>query len=788
MCNCFKFTVYIDQNELNDAYGNTDPGKLDNTLYVNYYDCDSNFQTAQYSIAGTYVENICVDTTGAQPTIYYYQDNFTNNAILSTLTNTNVECCPASPTPTPTNTPTPTLTPTPTNTPPPTPNASPTPTPTPTTIYYNLLQSCLDSTLTWYLDRNVAGGDTQLPINRRVTNDVAPHLTFTVYGYSSNISNYDQVTGFVTGSFDCIDPSPTPSNTRTPTPTQTRTPTATPTVTPTPVYSCFTIYFRTDTGTGWDSSSEACYSVGSPRTVCVIGTYATLNAAYLDGKALYTNNTFTTLFTSNNKWFQDGTTGNVFQLGNDGFIQAYSNCPTQTPTNTRTPTPTPPNTPPNTPSNTPTNTRTPTVTPTEGSYWTLNSCEVGQPLYDTTIQPILTNQRYIDPITQFVWVWDNAPRTTFPQHTVNGSLQLVSGKQDCFDPPPTPSNTPTVTMTNTPSNTPTNTPSNTRTPTPTQTRTPTVTPTPVFSCFTIFFNTSTSTGWDSSTLACTSVGSSRTVCVIGSYATLNAAYLDGKALYTNSTFTTLYTSDNKWFQDGLGNVFQLGSNGFIQAYSVCPSPTPTTTPTPTNTPAPFPVISLDFYSQGDTNELANDACTIGQTFPFTITNGTTLCNAITINSTTIGAEVSPNGFFWLSDTSGTNVRLFQRNGSTDTANQAGSCQSCGAFVTPTNTPTPTITPTNTPTPSITPTITPTPSETPACREFTPATGTEISMGCVYSAFGLAPVPGSNIGLNSVLGVNRQPPQALGVTAIALSGTTTLSADMGGLDTLNDYCC
>ena len=694
-------------------------------------------------------------------------------------------------TPTPTRTPTRTPTQTPTTT------ATPTrtPTPTPTTIYYNLLQSCFDSTLTWYLDRNVAGGDTQLSNNTRVTNDVPPHLTYTVYGYSSNIAGYTQVTGLVTASSGCFDPSPTPTNTRTPTVTPTRTPTATPTVTPTPVYSCFTIYFRTDTGTGWDSSSEACYSVGSPRTVCVIGAYATLNAAYLDGKALYTNNTFTTLFTSDNKWFQDGTTGNVFQLGNDGFIQAYSNCPTQTPTNTRTPTPTPPNTPPNTPSNTPTNTRTPTVTPTEGSYWTLNPCEVGEPIYDTTIQPLLTNQRYIHPVSQFIWVWDNAARTTFPQHTVNGSLQLVSGKQDCFDPPPTPSITPTVTPTNTPTTTPpntpsntptpTNTPTNTRTPTPTQTRTPTVTPTPVFSCFTIFFNTSTSTGWDSSTLACTSVGSSRTVCVIGSYATLNAAYLDGKALYTNSTFTTLYTSDNKWFQDGTtGNVFQLGNDGFILggSYSSCPTPTPTTTPTPTNTPAPFPVVNLDFFSQGDTNELADDTCTIGETFPFTITNGTTFCNAITINSTTIGSEVSPNGYFWLSDTSGTNVRLFQRNGSTDTANQAGSCQLCGAFVTPTTTPT------NTPTPSITPTITPTPSETPACREFTPATGTEISMGCVYSAFGLAPVPGSNIGLNSVLGVNRQPPQALGVTAIELSGTTTLSADMGGLDTLNDYCC
>ena len=440
-------------------------------------------------------------------------------------------------TPTPTRTPTRTPTQTPTTT------ATPTrtPTPTPTTIYYNLLQSCFDSTLTWYLDRNVAGGDTQLSNNTRVTNDVPPHLTYTVYGYSSNIAGYTQVTGLVTASSGCFDPSPTPTNTRTPTVTPTRTPTATPTVTPTPVYSCFTIYFRTDTGTGWDSETEACYSVGSSRTVCVIGSYATLNAAYLDGKALYTNSTFTTLYTSDNKWFQDGTTGNVFQLGNDGFI--------------------------------------------------------------------------------------------------------------------------------------------------------------------------------------------------------------------------------------------LGGS-----YSSCPTPTPTTTPTPTNTPAPFPVVNLDFFSQGDTNELADDTCTIGETFPFTITNGTTFCNAITINSTTIGSEVSPNGYFWLSDTSGTNVRLFQRNGSTDTANQAGSCQLCGAFVTPTTTPT------NTPTPSITPTITPTPSETPACREFTPATGTEISMGCVYSAFGLAPVPGSNIGLNSVLGVNRQPPQALGVTAIELSGTTTLSADMGGLDTLNDYCC
>ena len=70
---------------------------------------------------------------------------------------------------------------------------------------------------------------------------------------------------------------------------------------------------------------------------------------------------------------------------------------------------------------------------------------------------------------------------------------------------------------------------------------------------------------------------------------------------------------------------------------------------------------------------------------------------------------------------------------------------------------------------------------------TPATGQEISIGCVYTAFGLIPIPGSNIGLNSTLGVNRQPPQAAGVTAIAASTVTTLSSDMGGLDTPQNYC-
>jgi hypothetical protein len=70
---------------------------------------------------------------------------------------------------------------------------------------------------------------------------------------------------------------------------------------------------------------------------------------------------------------------------------------------------------------------------------------------------------------------------------------------------------------------------------------------------------------------------------------------------------------------------------------------------------------------------------------------------------------------------------------------------------------------------------------------TPATGSEIKMSCVYDAFGF-PLPTLNISLNGTLGSLRQPPQALGVTAIPAGTVTSLSADMGGLDTPDPYTC
>jgi len=110
---------------------------------------------------------------------------------------------------------------------------------------------------------------------------------------------------------------------------------------------------------------------------------------------------------------------------------------TPTPTVTRTQTPTPSVTPPVTPSPTAavTPTGTPTQTPTPSTtqilYYTLNSCEVGDPLYDTTITPVLTNQKYVDPVSGHYWVWDNLAGTSSPQQTVNASLQIVSGQVGC---------------------------------------------------------------------------------------------------------------------------------------------------------------------------------------------------------------------------------------------------------------------------------------------------------------------------------------------------------------------
>ena len=80
-----------------------------------------------------------------------------------------------------------------------------------------------------------------------------------------------------------------------------------------------------------------------------------------------------------------------------------------------------------------TTTASPTTTTTTAGtlFYTVNSCSEGDPLYDTTITPTITSQRYVDPNNGRNWVWDNAAGTTSPQQNVNTSLQRVEGFTGC---------------------------------------------------------------------------------------------------------------------------------------------------------------------------------------------------------------------------------------------------------------------------------------------------------------------------------------------------------------------
>jgi hypothetical protein len=206
-CTCFNYDVIIDQIDLDDATGNTDPGNFDGTVYVDYIDCSGNSQQELYTLSGTFLNDLCIDTTGSPvPNIYYYKNNIQIVGPSSSLSQTLTECC-LSVTPTPTETPTNTPTPTPTETPTGTPTNTPTNTETPT------------ATPTLTPTETPTNTPSETPTNTP-TNTPTPTVTETPTNTPTN-------TPTVT---------PTPTNTETPTqtPTTTRTPTQTATNTSTP--------------------------------------------------------------------------------------------------------------------------------------------------------------------------------------------------------------------------------------------------------------------------------------------------------------------------------------------------------------------------------------------------------------------------------------------------------------------------------------------------------------------------------------------------------------------------
>lgn len=87
--------------------------------------------------------------------------------------------------------------------------------------------------------------------------------------------------------------------------------------------------------------------------------------------------------------------------------------------------------------------------------------------------------------------------------------------------------------------------------------------------FTIFFDVTTSPntqGWSNSSAACAGTGTPLTVYIIGTATSLyDAVVTQGKALYTNSTTTTLLNGNNTWYKTvsapASGQSFQVGTTG-----------------------------------------------------------------------------------------------------------------------------------------------------------------------------------------------------------------------------------
>lgn len=148
-------------------------------------------------------------------------------------------------------------------------------------------------------------------------------------------------------------------------------------------------------------------------------------------------------------------------------------------------------------------------------------------------------------------------------------------------PSPTPTPTPTNTPTNTlPATTPTNTPTNSGTPnlTPTNTSTPTATSANTLCTLTIYFDVSQSPGtqgWNSSTDACNGTGTPLTVYFSntpnGCPTTFQDVFNDGKAIYTNSSLTTVLTGNNQYYKSvsapNSGIAIQVDNSGFISTLS-----------------------------------------------------------------------------------------------------------------------------------------------------------------------------------------------------------------------------
>jgi hypothetical protein len=95
------------------------------------------------------------------------------------------------------------------------------------------------------------------------------------------------------------------------------------------LYSQFTIFFDSSTAPntyGWGSSAAACAGTGTPLTVYIVGTEASLYAVFFAGKVLYTNVGLTTPLNGNNTHYKTVSapaSGDTLLIDGVGVISTY---------------------------------------------------------------------------------------------------------------------------------------------------------------------------------------------------------------------------------------------------------------------------------------------------------------------------------------------------------------------------------------------------------------------------------------------------------------------------------
>lgn len=370
-CDCYSYNVIIGQADLDQATGNTEVWK-NGAVFIGYRNCLNNDAGLGKTVAGTYLNEICVHAPVMPINVYYYKNNIATVASFSSVVNAN-SCCTM-----------------------PTPTATPTVTPTPTPTVYSFEASwaatCDEAAAMCALSARpvenwtITGTGTNLCTASQLTNASLAAGTMVTGGIiwltdcatpTKNIRPFQVLLPYNGGEFyaipytDCITSCPVP------TPTPTVTPTATPTATPTPTGT------PTETPTASPTATPTATPTLTPTLTPTVT--PTLDYTYFRYSVDANCNSINPVEVWSYTYYPNGyylIGGTLYYLVSEPHFTYTTQISGATPSScTPAPTPTP----------TPTSTVTPTPTPTiQYYYYDYNPCFGGAGSIARSLQPNLS--------------------------------------------------------------------------------------------------------------------------------------------------------------------------------------------------------------------------------------------------------------------------------------------------------------------------------------------------------------------------------------------------------------